>query len=196
MSRRAYNGATLDALDPERFDRLLAWLDPDREEAGRKHEAIRKRLIKIFVCRGSNISEELADNTIDRVARKIETILPTYVGDPANYFSAVATNILHESVRKEKAPRVLPPVPVPTDEEKEELYARMETCMQKLSEFDRDLVLSYYQLEKREKIEHRRKLAEQLGMGMNALRIRACRTRTALQECMESTKGNKGFDHV
>jgi len=33
-------------LTQEAFDRLLGWLDPDRESAGEKYEAIRLRLIK------------------------------------------------------------------------------------------------------------------------------------------------------
>src|SRR5262245_21687271 len=57
-------------MTPEEFDRLLLWLNPDRDKAGEKYEWIRKRLIKIFVCRGCNVPEELADKTINRVARK------------------------------------------------------------------------------------------------------------------------------
>src|SRR5947209_6617862 len=34
------------------FDRLLAWLNPDREQAGQRYEEIRRRLIKIFARRG------------------------------------------------------------------------------------------------------------------------------------------------
>ena len=39
-------------LTQEAFDALLAWLDPEREAAGRKYEEIRLRLIKLFTCRG------------------------------------------------------------------------------------------------------------------------------------------------
>ena len=39
-------------LNQEAFDELLAWLNPDRERAGRKYEDIRQRLIRIFMHRG------------------------------------------------------------------------------------------------------------------------------------------------
>ena len=43
------------------FDRLLVWLDPDRDAAGRKYEAIRARLIKVLSYRGCREAEEIAD---------------------------------------------------------------------------------------------------------------------------------------
>ena len=65
------------------FDSLLEWLDPDRARSGEKYEKIRLRLIKIFACRGCSIPEELADRTIDRVARKVGEVSHDYEGDPA-----------------------------------------------------------------------------------------------------------------
>lgn len=193
----------LDDFNQEHFNQLLDWLDADREKAGYKYESIRKRLIKIFVCRGSHIPEELADNTINRVARKLPEIRSGYVGDPACYFSGVASNIFRESLRKGKFPVIEPPRPAPPDEETEKDYVLLETCMEKLSGFDRDLVVAYYQQDKHEKIDNRKKMAERLGMNMNALRIRACRIRAALQECVEqcrssqkSTKENPAGSHT
>jgi len=66
-------------LTQEAFDRLLAWLDRDRERAGQRYEEIRSQLIKIFVCRGCVASEELADLTINRVAGKLQEIVDSYV---------------------------------------------------------------------------------------------------------------------
>jgi hypothetical protein len=64
------------------FDALLSWLDADRERAALRYEQIRSRLIRIFICRGSPVAEELADRTIDRVMRKIAEIAETFSGDP------------------------------------------------------------------------------------------------------------------
>jgi DNA-directed RNA polymerase specialized sigma24 family protein len=162
----------------------MGWLDADREKAGPKYEWIRKRLIKIFVCRGSATPEDLADRTINRVARKLPEIQEGYTGDPAHYFAGVATNIFRESLRREKTPAVLEPQAEPA-EDTEVVHACLEKCMAKLPAADRDLVLQYYQHERQAKIDQRKKLAEQLGFGMNALRIRACRIRATLQECVE-----------
>jgi hypothetical protein len=80
-------------LTQESFDGLLAWLHPDREQAGEMYESIRCNLIKFFSARGFGNPEELADETIDRVARKVDEIVASYSGDPATYFFAVARNL-------------------------------------------------------------------------------------------------------
>ena len=181
-----------DNLDQDQLDRLLAWLDPDRNKAGVLYEWIRRRLIKIFMCRGSPISEELADLTINRVARKLPEIQSSYTGDPARYFCGVAHNIFRESLRTDKPPAVMQPARVPADEDEERRFACLEKCIEKLAEIERDLVIAYYQEEKHAKIDHRKKLAEQLGVGLNALRIRAHRIRERLHDCAEDCLGAKG----
>jgi DNA-directed RNA polymerase specialized sigma24 family protein len=193
-----------DEISQEQFDQLLDWLDPDRDKAGVRYEWIRKRLIKIFVSRGSVVPEELADKAINRVARKLPEIRVTYVGDPANYFAGVAGNIFRESLRKEKVPAIGMPKPVPPNEDEERVQSCFEQCIENLPTQERELVLSYYQLERQAKIDHRKNLAERLGMGLNALRIRACRIRAGLQECVEgccaardsTAKQNAGGSHT
>ena len=149
-------------------------------------------MIKIFVCRGSHISQELADKTINRVARKLAEIQSTYVGDPVYYFAGVANFIYKESLRAEIPPAVVVPKPSPPDADEERNYSCLEKCLQKLSEKECTLVLEYYQEEKRARIDHRKKLAEELGLGLNSLRIRACRIRAELQKCVELCRGEAG----
>lgn len=169
-------------LTQESFDALLAWLDPEREAAGRKYEDIRLRLIKIFACRGCYEPEDLADETINRVSKKLKEIASTYSGDPARYFYGVANKVHLEYLRRRPAP--FPPAPSEVSDNLEKEYACLERCVQNLSVNNRVLVLQYYQEEKRAKIDHRKHLAAQLGIAVNALRIRACRIRAALQECV------------
>lgn len=166
----------------EAFDQLLAWLNPDREEAGKKYEDIRKRLIKIFTCRGCLIPEELADETIDRVVVKISELAGSYDGDPALYFFGVAKNVFHEYIRK--APTPIPPHVVPSTREVEQQYSCLEECMQKLSSKTSDLILDYYS-DEGDKIDHRKQLAGKLGIELNALRIQACRIRAVLFQCVQ-----------
>ena len=59
------------SLTQESFDRLLAWLGPGPEEAGRRYEEIRRSLIKIFTCRGCHEPEDMADETINRVVASL-----------------------------------------------------------------------------------------------------------------------------
>ena len=58
-------------LTKEEFDELLSWLDTDPDRAGEKYEAIRHRLITIFLNRQCYEAEDLADETINRVAKKV-----------------------------------------------------------------------------------------------------------------------------
>ena len=60
------------SLPPDDFEKLLRWLDPDRDKAGEKYEKIRHRLIRIFSARGCWEPEELFDRTTDIIISKIE----------------------------------------------------------------------------------------------------------------------------
>ena len=171
------------SLSQETFDDFLAWLDPDRERAGKKYESIRRRLIEIFTCRGCRDAEDLADETINRVALKAQEIAPGYVGDPALYFYGVAQKVHLESLRRK--PRVPPPPPVNEPNDVEFEYECLERCMEQLASSQRELVLQYYREDKRAKIDSRKELAAHLGIELNALRIRAHRLRATLRECVE-----------
>jgi len=177
------------------FDRLLDWLDADRENAGSKYEKIRVRLTKIFTCRGCFDADDLADETINRVTAKLGEIVENYSGDPALYFYGVAQKVHLEYLRKKPSVRessmigrelnsqTLASEP---SESIEDEYACLERCMEQLSPANHRLVLEYYQEEKRAKIDHRKMLADQLGIAVNALRIRAHRLRSQLQQCVQS----------
>jgi len=171
-------------LTQDAFDALLAWLHPNRDEAGQKYEEIRLRLIKIFTCRGCSGSEDLADETINRVASKLSEITATFVGEPARYFYGVANKVHLESLRIKPIPEPPPPKGDSDDIEKE--FACLEQCIRHLSEENRSLVLEYYQDDKQAKIDRRKKLAERLGIAVNALRIRAFRIRAALEVCVRN----------
>lgn len=175
------------AIDQIAFDSLLTWLAPNREEAGAKYEQIRRRLIKIFACRGRHDAEELADETINRVTLKAAKIAQEYVGDPALYFYGVAQKVYLESVRR-RAPAVPPPPPAAPAEAEQE-FECLEKCMEQLSPANRELILEYYQNDKRLKVEYRKRLAERLGIAQNAVRIRAHRIRQVLQRCVQGCLG-------
>jgi RNA polymerase sigma factor (sigma-70 family) len=183
-------------ITQQAFDQLLNWLDSDRDSAGSKYEKIRVRLIKIFVCRGCYDADDLADETINRVTAKLGEIAASYSGDPALYFYGVAQKVHLEYLRKkplvgaslasgrEPGGQTVWPPEVADGVEHE--YACLEQCMDRLPPENRRLVLEYYQEERRAKIDHRKQLADQLGIALNALRIRAHRLRGQLQQCLQS----------
>ena len=173
-------------ISQDSFEELLNWLDADREKAGRKYESIRFRLINIFYARGCHTAEELADETIDRVARKVKTIHESYRGKPAVYFYAVAKKILLEYLRQPKPAEL----PVAIADEKsssenvEAYYDCLENCLQTFLPAQREFITKYYREEKRAKLEQRKKMEQELGISSEVLRTRAFRMRKILQKCV------------
>src|SRR5207237_9611124 len=87
------------ALTQDAFDRLLDWLDADRNRAGIKYEEIRHRLIKVLTGRGCMGAEDLADETLNRVAARIGDVTCAYEGDHASCFYGVCQNAHLEFLR-------------------------------------------------------------------------------------------------
>lgn len=173
-------------ISQDNFEGLLNWLDADRERAGRKYESIRSRLIKIFYARGCHLAEELADETIDRVARKTEDFHGSYQGDQALYFYAVAKIILLEYSRIPK-PAALPDISAEEKSDPEEIehyYECLEKCLQSFMPVQREFISRYYREEKRAKIKERRILEQELGVSNKVLRMRAFRIKKILQKCV------------
>jgi DNA-directed RNA polymerase specialized sigma24 family protein len=171
------------SLKQEDFDRLLSWLDPEPERAGTIYEKIRWRLIAILASRGCPIPEELADETIDRVARRVADIRETYVGDKAIYFLGVANNVHHEYLKRPAMPES--PESVDDLEAKERTHLCLEKCLEILLPDSRQLITRYYAEDKRAKIDLRKNIAEEFGINLNTLRLRALRIREKLQKCIE-----------
>ena len=94
----------------------------------------------------------------------------------------MAGYIFKESLRRERLPAIGMPEALKADEDD---FTCLEECLGKLPATDHNLVLTYYREDKQAKIDQRKELAQQLGTGMNALRIRACRIRAVLQDCVE-----------
>ena len=171
----------------EVFDKLLRWLDPDRDKAGEKYSKIQFRLIGIFSSRGCCNSEDLTDITFNIVNSKIDWLLENYVGDPALYFYGVAKKIYLEQ-RKKSPPE--PPPPAPDRSQLEDQCSCLEKCLkQELNEAEGRLVLRYHEKEKSEKIFLRKQLAAEWGITINALRIKMhhihSRLRSCIDECMK-----------
>ena len=181
-------------LTPEAFERLLAALDADRERAGQRYENIRRKLIEFFEARGSHSPADHADETINRVARKLEE--GESVQELDAYFYGVARLLFKETLRGHgKEPIALdlaPALPVAADDEEHEHRRQeeerrlqcFETCLSNLPTASRVLIVEYYREEKAAKIEQRKRQASALNMSLNALRLRACRIRTELGDCI------------
>ncbi len=169
-------------VSPDLFGSFLAWLDPNREEAGKKYEDIRRRLIKMFSSRGCFCPEDLADETINRVIVKVPDIKDCYRGDPGRYCGGVARNVLHEYARKRTVPVSRPKADPPEARERE--LECLDRCLNEVAVAQRSIILRYYEGEKGTRIQIRSGMARELGTEPNALRLRIHRIRTVLQKCV------------
>jgi len=173
----------LKTLQKTDFDRLLWWLDPNPEHAGELYEKIRWRLIAILASRGCGVPEELADETIDRVARRVADIEATYAGDKSLYFLGVMNNVHHEYLKRPRLSELAPP---PDDSVvKEQTYLCLDKCIEKLTPHAREVIEQYYAADRRAKINLRKRIATALGISNSNLRLRALRIRAKLQVCIE-----------
>jgi DNA-directed RNA polymerase specialized sigma24 family protein len=187
--RRAASGR----INGASFDQLLGWLVPDSEAAGRKYEDIRGRLIVMFRARRCVFAEDLADATFERAAEKLAYLTDSFSGDPALYIYGVAKKIYLEYQRKIRAaPSTLDSFyqPRADDENLENMLLRLDEALNAIPKSDRELILSYYSGSKRNKIIQRRALAQQLGLGPNALRLRVFRIRREIKNYMLQSNSN------
>ena len=174
-------------LSQEQFDSLLDWLDPDRERAAARYALIQLRLIRFFASRGCVDAEHLADKAINIVAARVGE-LADYVGDKSLYFHGVAKNLYRQIIRTMRdesltGSTIQPPSPPPP--EPELLETLLDECMEELPADDRSLVLRYEEEDKQAKITHRKNLAREIGISLNALRIKIYRLHLQLRECTD-----------
>jgi RNA polymerase sigma factor (sigma-70 family) len=142
----------------------------------------------------------LADETINRVARKLAEGAQVQHGSLSSYFYGVARNVFHEHLRSpgrnlasietllpHQHPFERPPgAPGPRSDQfdLEMKLACLDACTQSLPAETRKMILSYYEGKERVKIENRKRMAETLGVPMNSLRIRVHRIREKLENCL------------
>jgi RNA polymerase sigma factor (sigma-70 family) len=186
------------SMTQEAFDALLVWLHSDREQAGEIYEKIRIKLIRLFELKGCLYPEEYADETIQRVARKVSEGIKFNPNDPFSYFRGVARNALSEYWRSkniESVDELLPnahPKVDPIDKErqkqiqteKERALECLEHCIQSLPPETRNLFIEYHRDERRDRIDGRVSLAKQIGIDISALRNRITRIREKLEGCI------------
>ncbi len=182
------------------FARFLAWIDNGRNSEGQEYLALRNRLVAYFERKGCDIPDDLADETLERVNRRLDEVGEIEVETPAKFFYITAKFVFLEYLRSGRRKES----PVETadlenfeagttsrDDEQRELLSRcLERCLSSLNADERDLIYGYYFGERRAKIDNRRALAAKLGVTPNALAIRTCRIRERLEGCIRQCSEN------
>lgn len=198
-------------LSNDALQRLLDWLDGGANSDGHAYVEMRGRLRDYFARKNCRPPDDLADETLTRVARRLEEEGITRAETPARYCYIVARFVFLEYLRDTKAhPMVThasgdiaPPPFAPSAADaaeaagtRDKVLDCLQKCLQELDPLNRRIITRYYIGSERVKIDNRRELAESLGLSQNALTIRACRIRTRLEACVRRCAGPgvKGFE--
>jgi DNA-directed RNA polymerase specialized sigma24 family protein len=190
-------------LSEKAFSRLLARFNADPTLAGEEYEKLRARLIYFFQRQGCRIPAELSDETIDRIARKLEEgytiadlskfsfrvawlVLQEHWGDPRRDWQQLDERLSSSESNGEH------------DHDKdhnrklaEHRLECMKKCLEAISPEEQELMVKNCTLKKNGKEE----LARAMGLTINALRLRVFRVRKKLCRCQEKcVRTFKGLD--
>jgi DNA-directed RNA polymerase specialized sigma24 family protein len=190
-------------LTPSALHKLLNWLDEGVNSEGQKYLQMRQRLVAYFDRKNCLTPDELADQTLNRVARRLEAEGVIESDTPAKYCYIVARFVFMEHLRKTQKENVLlgeigrqpqdPDLATSDADDKKEAKEKMLNCLEqctgKLGSPNREVITRYYTGKERIKIKNRHALAAELGITMNALRIRAYRIRDKLEDCVRQCVG-------
>lgn len=172
------------------FARLLSWLDEGQDSGGERYLEMRHRLHAWFDRKACPNPEALADETLNRVARRLAQAGTITGATPAQFCYITAKYVWLESLRQ----------PQPASLEETEIQQRpawcaeasdsearfkcLEACLARLTEAERTLLLRYFTGEERRKIAQRQSLATELQISSNALSLRVFRLRARMEQCV------------
>lgn len=178
-------------ITEEKFNKFLGWLDPDRRRAAEKYEAVRRGLIIVYASRGCFESDQLADETINRVIEKIDELVENFEGDREKYFFGVARNVYREFARKRKFQLN---EEITSDEDSFIKFFESErnnltltclkSCLEEIDPENKQLILDYFDVESGREKEYRELIAEKYSITVNSLRVRMFRIKRDLYECI------------
>ena len=190
-------------LNGPEWNALLSALDRIPERAAHKYETALSGLIRIFRSRGLwNDAEDLADETVDRVARRIleKAGTPEPIVNVLAYMRVVAGKVAGEVHRRPRhvsiedvaeAALLAGALRQPSSEIDEHVVKCLRRLVDELPERDRRIIGEYYEYSRSEKIAHRQLLARETGLSAGALRVKACRIRRLLRERLRQELENE-----
>jgi DNA-directed RNA polymerase specialized sigma24 family protein len=176
-------------LNKKAFDQLLNCFSSDRDAAAVQYDLGYRKVVRYFEWRGIVRAEACADETMDRVARRITE--GKQIDKLMAYIFGVAHHVFQEVLDEEKRATALEDAPAeylrqdPTEPvDPDARLICFDRCLGELGAENQKLVLGYYEGEGREKIDNRLKLARELKIPLNALRIRVHRIKRTLEDCI------------
>lgn len=173
------------SLTTASFELLLKQLNADREEAARKYVALYFKLNRFFEWRGCTNPDWLADETMTRIARRIEqgVTITNFQG----FMFGVARKVAMESLKeREKEQKILTSFSPQVEDYDDRIYvdelmARLDAGLLKLPPNGRRLLIAYHAAGDDKNMKIRRELAQREGISVNALRVRVHRLKITLE---------------
>lgn len=176
---------------PEAWNKFLILLDADADRAGEKYEDIQRKLITFFECRRCLEAERLADLSINRAMRR--HFEGEDIRNLTGYLYGVAKIVFLEYLAEQRQQQdcldYLTHIGEPTSEQAgadgdDDLHICFDGCMAELQTVDRTFIKQYYEELRRQKIEIRKSMAQELGISSNAVALRAFHIRERLRRCI------------
>lgn len=183
-------------MQKETLKDLLNLLHPDEGQAAVEYQNLHQRLTRFFEWNNAQDPMALADETLDRLAKRAsEAGITEGVRNVSGFALGVARHLLQEDARRQlkiaeisrhwrsmELARTGEPAPETLDD-------ALQHCLKKMSPERRRLIEAYYNYNGSEKIKMHQQLAEAEGLSLNALRNRALRTRQELETCIRRQLG-------
>lgn len=182
-----------DGLAATAWSELLAFLARGGRDGGAVYEELRQRLQFYFEWKGCADAPALVDDTMNRIAAKLASGEQIHTDEPRRYAFGVARFVYLEAVKRGALHvaddrRAGVAAGAETDEpvQREARLAALEACLGQLPPHTQQLLLRYHEDDGRQRIDHRKRLADELGIALNALRIRVHRIRAQIEACVRA----------
>jgi DNA-directed RNA polymerase specialized sigma24 family protein len=169
-------------LSAEAFEQLLRTLDPDRDNASRRYEALRRKLIDLFTWEHCENPDELADEALNRLAKRLSEGVSLDGPGTDRYAFGIARFLMREEGRTRRSRELALREIARFQQHRHghgdsEILRALTRCLDALPADSRKLVERYYS-------EDRMAVARSLDISVNALRNRALRIRERLYDCV------------
>lgn len=177
-------------------DKLLLLFDNDPDRLLR----CREKLVRRFILEFRDDAEDLASETLKRVLQTLERDKAQLTTSIEAYISGFATKIIHEA-RKQVSRKGIPLDDLPAAKEpccispeelliacseEEAIRVCWKQCLDEVNRYDREMLISYYDLELGEKLKAvREQMARSLSLTNAQLRKRTFNLRKELEACIK-----------
>ena len=181
-------------LTSNAFNLILSKLSDNPKKAADEYLTLHFKLEKYFEWqdrgRWQADHSALADETLDRVAKKLEEGIEIEK-TVQSYSLGIARFVWLEYIRINPLPTEIENIPEPSapesdPEEEDARLACLRSCLASVPKDDeeRKLILDYYRKNGAKIKERRKALADKLGITTNALKVRMTRLREKLKNCI------------